>query len=408
MILLSLAIFGGASLIVLLALTRGDAALRLGLAVAPCRTHATGVFDGFQLRLQPIDSRSGEYSMTIEGSFPPFVKLRATTAHFRSLGLRLRSGDPDFDAVVHVEHVDAALRTKEARLAQPAEIYALLDAHARRVLREAIDDGFALRDDRIFWHGVAKNECELERFFDLGLEIAHILFEKPGQTVSRLVRIFDHDPLPSVRRAALHALLASPYGAEVPQIARLVMHASDVELRVIGAAALGDEGLRVLAATVEDENVRGELRVLALDAIRRLSSAQPQEWFSLPRLAGFLKTEGALALWAVEALVELGDPSGEGMLVERLRSADRRLELAIVRALAGIGSIAAIGPLRARTAGFLADAEIKAAANGAILRIQGRSSGSPGALSLTGEQGGELSLLEEEGRLTIAGGDGRR
>lgn len=103
-----------------------------------------------------------------------------------------------------------------------------------------------------------------------------------------------------------------------------------------------------------------------------------------------------VAISAVHALAELRAPLVEEALIETLRADDIELRLAVADALAHLGSVAAVLPLR-KASDLSGEREFVRAARQAIAAIQSRVPGeAAGRVSLAETVGGEVSLAESE------------
>ena len=107
---------------------------------------------------------------------------------------------------------------------------------------------------------------------------------------------------------------------------------------------------------------------------------------------------GALAVAVAGALVPLGGARAEPALIKLLRREPAEARAAAAAGLAEVGSIAAVEALHAAAHGAA-----RHAAEAAIARIQERSGGEGGALSLPAADEGLLSLADDpQGALSIA------
>ena len=121
-------------------------------------------------------------------------------------------------------------------------------------------------------------------------------------------------------------------------------------------------------------------------------------WFLL--LQGIFALNTALAL--VACFAAIAGASGEGDLLALLEHASPRVREAAVRALGEHGTVASVPSLVPLARRSLAQRGLARAAAEAISRIQGRTGGARGDLSLAASEDGILSLAVEGGTLAVA------
>jgi hypothetical protein len=111
-----------------------------------------------------------------------------------------------------------------------------------------------------------------------------------------------------------------------------------------------------------------------------------------------------LATAAALALGTAGNAAAEPALIPALQREQEDLLIAAANALARVGSVAAVLPLKEAAERFPRNPELQRATRQAIAEIQSRLPGaSPGQLSLAGTEAGQLSLAQDEaGQLSLA------
>jgi HEAT repeat protein len=111
----------------------------------------------------------------------------------------------------------------------------------------------------------------------------------------------------------------------------------------------------------------------------------------------------------VAALAQIGDAASEPALLRWLVATDSvPMKIGVARALAQVGTVAAVEPLLPLTKGLLSDGDLKRTARAAIDTIQARLGDvEAGRLSISelARQDGALSLATEGGELSMAAGN---
>jgi hypothetical protein len=377
---------------------------RLGLQFDSIRGELTGRVDGLRVSIG-VDSGEGKscHVITMKAAV-------ASWARFTAAGPgNLQTGDPLFDRAVRVDVAEGSTSLADDRARRRAEVFAVLDTWTRENLRAAVERGCSIEDGQLVWRSEHLGPEELEARTRRAVALVDRMAIPAQKTGERLMLIVKRDLSPHVQREALKVLLSSPYARDVPEAAEVAAKNEDAALRLMGALALGEDGLSALSAIVADDMASGRVRQAALEAIGALRSDEAkrvsEKWWSYPDILALVKAQGALSQQAVEELGFRHESRAEKALVWRLDTADEDLKLAIVRALGMLASRAAIAPLRELTKGLFANAALKQAAQTAIDRIERRSPGEPGALSLTDPQGGELSVSAEAGALALSEAD---
>jgi len=253
---------------------------------------------------------------------------------------------------------------------------------------------------------------------------------RPGDVLQRLAENARQDWDPECRLESLMTLMEEyPGHPTTLETLRAAVADTHDEIRLQAGIALGEEGHEVLlgmasrewpsdscsakavaalgahlsreqACAILDHALHAE-RVetvqSCLDALGRMGGGEV-----VTPLAGALAVgKGAIARFAARALGWTGQAAAEGPLVAALDREDARV--AAARALAYVGTVEAVLPLREAESRYPRDRELRLAVNQAVTDIQSRLSGaSPGQLSLTSGEAGQLALAESEaGRLSL-------
>lgn len=135
------------------------------------------------------------------------------------------------------------------------------------------------------------------------------------------------------------------------------------------------------------------LAAAAIGALGRLGSAA-----AIERLVPLVTHPTPdVAASAIHSLARAAGPAAEPHLVAALQRAPSHAWLAAVEALAEVGTVAAVAPLRTLADSNLLDFNLRRAIARAIAAIQARATGAaPGQLSLADEGDGRLSLPGED------------
>jgi HEAT repeat protein len=119
----------------------------------------------------------------------------------------------------------------------------------------------------------------------------------------------------------------------------------------------------------------------ALDLLRRIVETEPEE----------------LAVAAARALGTLGFPACEAPLISALARDVPRLVVVAAEGLGKVGSASAVAALQEASDRRWLEGDVRRATRQAVAEIQSRLTGaSPGQLSLTASEGGQVSLAEDE------------
>ena len=371
--------------------------------------------------------RHGSYALSIR---PEGV---ATAIEKRFGEREIEVGDPAFDAAAYMQ-------------GSPGLIRAIFDAETRRLTRTLLQGELraagnagnrtfdklrvSVSDDelRVDIRSSLFDGTEpwlpsiLAQLVDVGNRLA-----RPDDLAVRIAANMRGEPLEAVRLATLRTLTSEFAGHAATRDALLAaLRDASPAVRLHGAASLGPEGLETLLDLTSSRSPDG----VAARAIGALGPAFPVERAAArlreARTAGQTETALAcvdvlgasggaaaveelvdtlaadgdtLAAAAARALGRLGDSAAEPGLLIALGRDSAAVRVAAAGALGQVGSPQAVVSLRNAAASHLLDGELRRAARQAIAEIQGRVSGaSPGQLSLSGDQAGQLSLAEEDRR----------
>ena len=398
---------------------RRAVAERVGLASVrafPAST-VTGTHGRLGVRMQSFATLRSGTRVVIEGVARGF-QLRREDRSEPAPPDAVRIGDPPFDAAIV--------------LAGPVPLVrALFDAETRALARDLCGLGL--------WWAVRFGELVVDLPEPLGLRsrLTPPLLERflafaarlrePVQVETRLVEVAGSDPVPAVRLAALQTLTSQASARAAIRTAHRAAHGdSDPALRLAGALALGSAGVPVLHALAADPDARDQVSASAIAGLggmmtfervrpildAAVAAGRVQTACAALRVMGrggakeaaiitavLARTEGALAVAAVEALGDTLAPVAEAPLV-------RSLAEDLPRAVAAARSLARLGTARAVPELMTAEGrggELGRAARQAIASIQSRLTGAtPGQVSLASGTG-ELSVVESaDGRVTLA------
>jgi hypothetical protein len=298
----------------------------------------------------------------------------------------------------------------------PPLVHALLDADTRRGLRRLfggeIEDAFGMGSVRarttLSAGTLALDFEEDDRDEHLAgvlktvLDVAQRLVE-PADLAARIARNALEDRADGVRRRCVRVLAESQAHAAVTrETLRGACADASEDVRLEAALALAEEGrtvLQELAASAEGE-------ACAARAVAALGSGLgPAAALSL--LASSLDRRRPLV--AVACMETLGRDGGAGLeaaesvLIERgLHDPEETVRIAAAGALARLGTAAAVLPLQEAAAE--AGGVLRRTARDAVAAIQARLGGAaPGQLTITGQEGGALSLATEGGQVSLPG-----
>ena len=335
-------------------------------------------------------------------------------------------GDSAFDKAAYVQGAPELAR-------------AIFDVDTRTLLRRLLggklflSDGYVVSGLRV---SVSGNELKVEQptrlFNDHRRHLPEILrtllaiaarLVRPPDLAQRIAANFATEPESAARLADIH-VLATKFAANPATQAALAAAIEDPspEVQLRAAVALGEKGREtlVMLATGDAPDSVAAAAIDALGAafpatlaIRRLESAQnnADTRTALACLAaiGRERTSAAaatlthaldcvtdaIAAAAATALGEMADPADEAVLLGAL-ARDTAVRTAAADALAKLGTTAAVVPLRDASDAHPLDRTFGRAAREAIVQIQSRVKGaSPGQISLSADQGGQISLVQE-------------
>lgn len=260
------------------------------------------------------------------------------------------------------------------------------------------------------------------------LRIGQRLCVVPSEVPSRIAGVATRDRDPGVRRRAAQVLVERFQGGVVDGTLRELLRAPDPALRALAATRLGDpEGLAsVIRDPLAPASARAEalLRLAAVGdptALERelddlLRDPEPAVRRAAMRSAARIDPGRAGALLRRVRLEDAADrvalaegiarvSGGEGLLLGLLDDVAPEVRLAAARALAEVGTVAAVPALRTRARERLGMGEVAEAARAAVERIQARLGPvEAGRLALADEDApvGAVSLAGEAGRVTVA------
>lgn len=345
-----------------------------------------GLMDGFEVRIALDRSKSAVTSLHLElsGGLPSALSLWpriVSPSALRTTFEEVQVGDPAFDSVFRVR-------------GDEGQVLVSLHAPARAALRAEAQTPWVF--DGGIWSLTLWSlaGADLERSLDLGLAIARTLradVRRDVDAVELVAQVASRDPLLSIRRRALHWLLAhEPTHPATRAALEAACGDRDQGLQILAARELGHfETFARLAKEASEPH-----RLEALDELARLA---PDHELTREALALALQETGPskrpLREAALGLIEELGIPGFEATLIALLDEHDDDLRVRVMRTLGRVGTLVAVPallPFRELIVGF----SLKDAAREAILDIQARAGGPErGALTVT-EGGGELALVE--------------
>jgi HEAT repeat protein len=233
------------------------------------------------------------------------------------------------------------------------------------------------------------------------LGLAHRLV-RPDDVPARLAGNARSDGQAGVRAQNLVALIRGfpdhPVTREALSAAR-EDHSDKVRLRA--GLALGRDGRELLleiARAEEGDDVSASRAVAALEADLSVADVQAILGHALRRRR--LRTAESCLAW----LGRRGKDEDVETLVKVLALKQGDLAVAAAKALGALGSASAVLPLREAAERHAGDEALKQAVRQAVAAIQSRLTGTPGELSLAGDEAGQLTLSEDDGagRLSLA------
>lgn len=406
--------------------------------------HANGLCDARAARGDPfalptLEGRIGRIGvrMTFRWSGRDGVVI-VTTLPQRAARLSIRlqthtTRDSRFSAVREIEIGDAEF-DESCYVEAPAPLaFALLVPTTRRRLlallrgRIRVEHGPEVLADVSLQGGVlevrlregrySRNRAHLTGILAVVLDVAERLVP-PVDDADRIAGNLTREEEPGVRLRTLR-VLAREYPRHAATRGALLGACKDPsdEVRFVAANALGAEGLQTLFDLARDVRTSD---AVAAGALSTLADAVSGE-FAEAVLAGALgeieqashhrgdllvaPTRPQTACRCLEALARLGRVEAQHLLLMALRSPDPDVTLAATRALGGIGTAAAVMPLREQIE--LHGDLLRSDGRQAIAAIQSRLSGAAtGQLSLVANESGALSFPQgEPGDLTLAEAD---
>ncbi|MBI3270427.1 MAG: HEAT repeat domain-containing protein [Planctomycetes bacterium] len=420
-----------------------QAAKELGLDFhggADGSAHGTilGTLDGVDIRItdsSPVSSEPGAGCTRVSIQNPELVP---------ALSIRAKGVASKFGTALGVQEVATGHRSfdKEVHASGPeALVVALLDDAMRRDLRTLIlQDGGRVENGTL--------QAEFQSLFQTSSwivrEVRRLLalagrLSRPGPIPKRLVSNARTDRLPGVRRRNLELLLT--IYAEEPEAAKACREVVEQELdpmmRLRAGRWLKEEGWPALEKLTTEKEAPEQVRLDAFhDLVGALPAAKRTEFLEravgLPAgavrtaaLGGLLhlherdlewlirhalELDGAAAARAAVALGSRGSERAEPPLISLLLSSEAPVRLAAMAALGEVGTASAVEPLRraAVEAPLLGGGELRAAAEAAVKRIQGRlgNAAAVGRISLAEAEAeaGALTLAHAEGALSVVDG----
>ncbi|MBI5368778.1 MAG: hypothetical protein HZA54_17210, partial [Planctomycetes bacterium] len=419
------------------------AAQRLGLRLLPGPAPSWAILEGrireFGVR---VESRAGEtpeapdtVALTVGLPGFPFrfgVRPRppgASAATGASSAYLLMTGDPALDDVAEVQGEEAPTR-------------ALLHEANRTLLREQV-----VGEGRRIENGAATARLRYARAGERTLvetveslvQLSERLRLRTRDVPTALRENAESDPVDGVRRLNLEALLChSPGTAETEDLCRRL--AKDVQevawTRLLAARGLGSDSAQWLELLAHSPGIDPKTRLAAFGDLRALISpgarvrlalelieaASPHVRAAALRTLGELNEVGAFervllcaadadvvtAAAAAETLGIFADARAEPQLLALLGRPNDVLQIAALKALARVGTLAASGPLTQLATGGAATVSprVWAAAEEALKSIQRRVGSAAGgrlSLAVVGDDRGGLSLARGAGDLSVAG-----
>lgn len=348
-----------------------------------------GQVDGFEVRIALDRSKSAAASLHLElsGGLPSALSLWpriVSPSALRTTFEEVQVGDPAFDSVFRVR-------------GDEGQVLLSLHAPARAALRAEAQPPWVF--DGGVWSLTLWSlaGADLERGLDLGLAIARTLrtdVRRDVDAVERVAGVATRDPLLSMRRRALHWLLANePTHPATRTALEAACGDRDQGIQILAARELGHlETFARLAATATEP--------IRLEALELLVRQAPGDARTHRILDEILWKRGpvdgpdrALREAAISLIEELVLTDFEAALITLLDEHDDDLRVRVMRTLGRVGSLAAVPallPFRELIVGF----SLKDTARMAIFEIQARAGGPDhGALSLA-QHGGELAIVE--------------
>jgi hypothetical protein len=371
---------------------------RSGLLRVRLESYRRGKYEnGTRIVVTGLGHGAGGLSLRREGLSTAFEK--------RFIGEReIEIGDPSFDAEYYVQGrapLALALLDPETR----RRLAALLRGRVALAGRGPIEVDPSLSDGilevRVKESGFSDKRERVPEILAGVLEVAQRLVA-PADVAARIASNLRAEPEAGARlRGVLMLSREFPHHAATRAALLAAREDASEEVRLRAGMALGEEGRGTLVDLVERAGTDDSCAARAIAALGERLPAERAEAALRRALGGAGRPQTAQA--CLEALGRLGRPEHEGLILDALRHEDAQVAVAAARALGGVGTVAAVPPLREATSPGV-HGELRSAARQAVAEIQARLTGAePGQLSLAGGEAGALSLADgEPGRLSLA------
>ena len=328
------------------------------------------------------------------------------TVHSRSLAARMVAGIAGHVVETGDPHLDAAAIVRGDAAAAIAALRKDGRAELLRLLRDRPDVEIVNGAVRLPLKPVPDADT-LSMVVDRARRVATALScgESDDEMAASLLHSVKSNEPVEPRRHALEALAARfPARDETALARKAARQSGDDRLALVAAEGLGEASLRDFL----HEKRKTEYRLKAVKALWKSGDdAKRLEWIAAaldgPLPASILRTDGAGALEAQLLFDDLDDGGlAEPALIACLKHGDRDARELAARALARVGSAAALEPLK-KLASVSEEKDGRAAAEAARRLGAGRegelSLGEPeaqGDLSIAGESRGELSIAAKQ------------
>jgi|GEM_PF-6913975 len=362
----------------------------------------------------PVNIANQDLLLTVEGLGPGGMlafelSLRPLDPVVPGLAVFRRPGAPP---------VTGALPSFDALVSHrgPADVQsAVLTAPVRRALRELGNslvfswNGERLRLQLPARHPVSEIVNQVEAAGAVLASLAIPAGEDPDAHIARRldsVRQSTDEPAVVRRRAAVALLSLHSTSTVAVAAAPSCLESGAPQVRLLAARVLGEGGRATLLALAEDEGTPLEHRC---DAVARLADLAPDAatargLCALPDDAP--PSLAAAVLTTLGALSPDGFGSDEPWIIGFLKHEYAAVREAACDALGAAGGRAAVEPLLLAASRSMERGGVGRSARAAVAGIQHRlGDAGRGGLAVEAVGGGELSVLEEEGRLSqVAGG----
>lgn len=387
---------------------------RLGLAYSGglfSGAEMMGEIDGIWVKIHRVEK--GHCTLTVDGRgrIRHGLKLGSENLFTRTMAPDILTGDAAFDYDVRITGDEAI------------SLAVLNHATRQVVLRTVVGAGARVEQGRIV---IKKGRLgEVERAVPRVVDLAKQIEMDDDMIAAHLAANALQDPLQGVRLRNLRVLIDGYPRDELTASTcrKLLLRGSQAELRLEAAVFLGEEGLEVVSEIARSDTYNEDLRVRAVESLARVSwGAQTAPLLdellevrssrirrvainglgrfrykpAAPRLQSLIHgADPGTAEEIAIALTRIADPITEPGLILLLEQVNTRVRMAAVRALAQVGTAAAVEPLMSLTTGF-GISPLSREAKAAIQQIQARIRG--------GEQG-QLSVVQlddHEGALSPA------